>query len=324
MLELDFLNIINSTLSNNLLLGNDCAYLPDLNIAITQDNLIEDVHFSLSTISPYQLGKKSIAVNLSDLAAFGSSPKYISIGLAIPSYINKNFISEFYRGINHQCSEYNLQVTGGDITSSKDKLFISICAIGVPINKNLLPFRNNSKVGDIILTTGYHGSSALGFAILNNQLLNNYFSEEEKQEFILSHLDPEPQIQKSNLLMRNISQHISMMDSSDGLADALFKLSTNSNTSFIVDLNKVPMSDKLKKLNNYLDLLLFGGEDYQLVFTVSKEDFHKLDKHLFFEIGYVSDKVANSPVLLKDNDKNFIINDKIFNERIFNHFKDSI
>ena len=107
MNELRFLEIINKTLDSSSFLGNDCAYLDDFDIFVTQDTLVEDVHFSLYTINPYLLGRKSVSVNLSDLAAALSIPKYILVSLSLPKNTKDYFVSELYRGINDVCQESN-------------------------------------------------------------------------------------------------------------------------------------------------------------------------------------------------------------------------
>ena len=134
MKETEYLETIRKVLADSSLIGDDCAFLtPDMTknngLYITQDSLVEDVHFKLSTTTPYQLGKKSVSVNLSDLAAVCSEPLYITVSLSFPKSLNEQFVEDFYRGVNEICEKYNVKVAGGDLTGS-DKLFISICAIG--------------------------------------------------------------------------------------------------------------------------------------------------------------------------------------------------
>ena len=121
--EQKFLEIISRTLSVNSFLGDDCAFLPEFKLCITQDNLIEDVHFSLDTIDPFSLGFKAVSVNVSDLVSSFSFPKYASIGLSLKEDVSESFVEEFYKGVNHAANVYELIISGGDLTKS-DKMRI--------------------------------------------------------------------------------------------------------------------------------------------------------------------------------------------------------
>ena len=113
MREKEFISTIKTMLNSNYI-GDDCAYLPDLGIVITQDSLVEGVHFSLEYMTPYQLGYKSVMVNLSDIASSGANPKYLTIALSLPTNIDKNFIEEFYKGAQEACGR-EIKIVGGDI-----------------------------------------------------------------------------------------------------------------------------------------------------------------------------------------------------------------
>ena len=142
MKEQEFLNIIKNTLKSDYI-GDDCAYLKDLGIVITQDNLVEDVHFSLNYTNAYKLGYKSAMVNISDIAASGAEPKYLTIGLSLPKTIDNQFIENFYQGIKD--ASQNVEIVGGDITGS-DKIMISVAAIGTTKNRKISS-RSNAQVG---------------------------------------------------------------------------------------------------------------------------------------------------------------------------------
>ena len=134
MKEKDFINIIKNTL-NSKYIGDDCANLTDLGIVVTQDSLVEDVHFSLKYFTPYQLGFKSVIVNVSDVVASGAEPKYLTISLSLPNNIEEKFVEEFYKGCKAACG-YEVEIVGGDITGS-DKIFVSVCAIGATKNHKI-------------------------------------------------------------------------------------------------------------------------------------------------------------------------------------------
>ena len=122
MKEKVFISTIKNVLNSNYI-GDDCAYLPDLGIVVTQDSLVEDVHFSLDFMSPYQLGYKFVMVNISDVVASGAKPKYLTVALSIPTNIDENFIKEFYQGAKDACGN-EIEIVGGDITRA-EKVFIS-------------------------------------------------------------------------------------------------------------------------------------------------------------------------------------------------------
>lgn len=317
MKELDFLNIINETLSNNSFLGDDCAFLDDYDLFVTQDTLVEDVHFSMYTTSPYLLGRKAVAVNLSDIAANLAIPKYVTISLSLPSSYDEKFVSEFYKGVNDIVNEYNVKVIGGDLTGS-DKIVVSVCAMG---KKSSMYFasRDKAKKGYLVLVTGFHGLSSAGFYALSQFLYADKL-------LLDAHLNPVPRINESLEVSKVIDSDIAVMDSSDGLVDALYKISMASKHSIEIDINKVPVSDKLIdfSVRNKLDYKKFvkwGGEDFELVLCVPCETFEKLDKEKFTCIGKVINKDANPCVLIKDGEKTEKISKALFNKESFNHFK---
>lgn len=140
MNEKELIKIIKSTL-NSKYIGDDCAYLEDLGIVITQDSLVEDVHFKMDFITPYQLGYKSVMVNISDVCASGAKPKYLTISLSLPNFVDENFVKEFYEGAKNASD--NVQIVGGDITGS-DKIYISVTAIGSTRGRKISS-RKNAK-----------------------------------------------------------------------------------------------------------------------------------------------------------------------------------
>ncbi len=316
MRELHFLEIIKNTLSNSSFIGDDCAYLDDLDIYVTHDTLVENVHFSLYTTSPYLLGRKAVSVNLSDLAAALAIPKYITVSLSMPKLTKDSFVSELYRGINDVCKEYNVKVIGGDITGS-EKIVISVCAIGKK-NSMFSASRSYAKKGDVVLVTGEFGTSAAGFHALSSFLYAD-------NDIINAHLNPVPRINEASKLSNIIDSNIAVMDCSDGLADALYKVSLASNHSIKIDFNKVPVNPNVKQyctVNNldYKKLALWGGEDFELLICVNEEIYSKLDENIFKCIGIVQNKDNNPSVVIDDNGNGEKITKKIFEENSFNHF----
>lgn len=283
MKEQEFLEIIKSKTGSSYL-GDDCAYLKELNIVVTQDNFIEDIHFKREWATPYQIGYKATAVNISDILASGAKPQYLMIGLSIPN-VENTFIEELYRGIKD--ASYGAEIIGGDITGS-NKIFISITAIGNTTGRNISS-RNGAKEGYVVIASGEHGDSALGLEELRNGGTN--------KELIKTHLEPNLDIDFSVAISKNVTCEYAMMDSSDGLADALYKIAQASNCTI-----KTP---NIKGI--------FGAEDYKLVAAIPKEYLPILPYYKI--IGEVSDYEG---YYLKIEDKEFYSYDDL---NLYNHFK---
>lgn len=313
MKELEFLEIIKKNLSKNSFIGDDCAYLPGLEIVVTQDSLVEDIHFSLQFSSPFQLGYKAIAVNLSDIYASGADPKYFTISLSLPNHIESDFVDEFYKACNELANKYDFEIIGGDITGS-DKIFISVCAIGVTHGRKISS-RKNAKVGDYVVTTGVHGSSAAGLWLLQNEVSEDF-------NLIDSHLMPIPQRKFSEQISTKLDRDYAMMDTSDGLVDALFKIAQSSGVMISVDFSKVPFDKNIEHVAkmakvDYYDWIFYGGEDYQMIACVDEENLNKLDNYTI--IGQVKEKTNNHFVEIYIEDEVLKISDL---EKSFNHFRE--
>lgn len=283
MKELEFINIIKEQTQNNIL-GDDCAYLRDLNIVITQDNLVEDVHFKTDWATPYQIGYKAAAVNISDILASGGKPEYLTVGLSLPNNTNHSFVRELYKGI--QAGAYGAKIAGGDITGG-DKIFISITAVG-STNGRKISSRSCAKVGYSVITYGEFGKSSLG--------LKELFEGKKDSENIKTHLEPKLNPKFSEMISTKIKTDYAMMDTSDGLADALFKIAEASNVTV---------------KTGYIEGM-FGAEDYNLVACVPNDFLNQIEGYKI--IGNVED--FNGYFLESGNNKY-----KNYDElNLFNHF----
>ncbi len=260
MREKEFISKIKNMLNSNYI-GDDCAYLPDLGIVVTQDSLVEGVHFSLDYMTPYQLGYKSVMVNLSDIASSGANPKYLTIALSLPSNIDENFIEEFYKGAQQACGG-EIKIVGGDITGA-DKVYVSVSAIGATEYRKIAS-RKNAKVGYKVVVAGLHGSSAAGL----RQLLAGNNAE---NNFTKAHLEPIAQVDFGKNIGKNIQVDYAMMDTSDGLMDALSTIANESSVLLEVYFDKIPYDYHLVNFEDIQDLVLFGGEDYGIVAVVPKD-----------------------------------------------------
>lgn len=302
MKEKEFITIIKNTL-NSPYIGDDCAYLKDLGIVVTQDSLVEDIHFSTKFISAFDLGFKAVMVNVSDVAASGAEPKYLTVSLSLPSNVKEDFVEEFYNGCKKACGN-DVQIVGGDITGS-EKIYISICAIGKTLGRNISS-RKNAKIGQKVIVSGIHGSSSAGL----NLLLEGKNSPEK---FIKSHINPVAQVEFGKNISTTVKESYAMMDTSDGLMDGLSTIANESGVLLDIDFDKILYDKDIEQFENWQDLVLFGGEDYQILATVP-QNFQG-----GFEIGVVKEGLG---VNLKLRDKITHYSKQDVEERVFNHFKD--
>lgn len=302
MKEKEFITIIKNTL-NSPYIGDDCAYLKDLGIVVTQDSLVEDIHFSTKFISAFDLGFKAVMVNISDVAASGAEPKYLTVSLSLPSNVKEDFVEEFYNGCKKACGN-DVQIVGGDITGS-EKIYISISAIGKTLGRNISS-RKNAKIGQKVIVSGIHGSSSAGLKLL-------FEGKNSPEKFIKSHINPVAQVEFGKNISTTVKESYAMMDTSDGLMDGLSTIANESGVLLDIDFDKIPYDKDIEQFENWQDLVLFGGEDYQILATVS-QNFQG-----GFEIGVVKEGLG---VNLKLRDKITHYSKQDVEEKVFNHFKD--
>ena len=254
MKEQEFIKKIREIIGNEFL-GDDCAYLKELGIVVSQDSMVENVHFKIYWYTAFQLGYKSVVVNISDILASGAVPKYVTIALSLPNGTDEDFIKEFYRGASSGL--YGAKIVGGDITGSKSGIIISVTAIGSDKGRRISS-RSNAKIGYKVVVKGEHGTSSAG--------LEELFSKGDNTELIKAHLEPKLEDEFSRFIAENIKTDYAMMDTSDGLADALFKIAESSSAKIVVDYSKIPHRKDVTDKQ-----VLFGGEDYKLVAALPEE-----------------------------------------------------
>lgn len=269
--ETSLLHIIENQIGDKYI-GDDCAYLEDLGIVMTQDSLVEDVHFCMEWITPQELGYKSIMVNVSDICASGCMPKYITVALSLPKNVSSEWVEGFYEGAKRACAESDIEIVGGDLTGS-DKVMISCCAVGQKVVGCGVATRSGARAGYKVVVSGECGNSAVGLGLLMKQIDKNIFTKEKQQHFITNHLMPRAEVEFSQNIASQMpfgSQYV-MMDTSDGLMDALAKMADRSGVGIVIDFEKIPVCGAMKKLKNWEDFVLFGGEDYKLIACVPQE-----------------------------------------------------
>lgn len=287
MKELEFINIIKNQIGEEFL-GDDCAYLKELGIVISQDSLIEDVHFKRAWCTPFQLGYKSVTVNISDILASGAEPAYVTIALSLPNDIDESFVSEFYRGAKKALC--GAKIVGGDITGGK-YISISVAVIGKTAGRRISS-RSHAKVGYKIITRGEYGLSSLGLKELMNGGRNEHL--------IRAHLEPQIDEDFSKSISERINVNYAMMDTSDGLADALFKIAEASDVS--IDAKEIEG--------------IFGAEDYHLVAAVPEAFLSEL--YDFYVVGEV---IERKDYILKIGERKFKEYDEL---ELYNHFGEKI
>jgi thiamine-monophosphate kinase len=226
---------------------------------VSTDILIEDIHFRLQDLSLAELAEKSLAVNISDIAAMGGQAQYYYLGLGFPDRLSPDKLRAFFSGLSRAAKKWRLDLAGGDYSRSK-KMVIAVTIVGQS-EKPVL--RSGARPGDWIAITGPTGGSALGLKLL--------LAGEKDSPFIRLHQRPQPQCEKGLMLAKYAH---AMIDLSDGLLLDLSRLLHASAVGAEIDYEKLPVSPRLRRLcrqKNYpeKELVLAGGEDYQLLFAIS-------------------------------------------------------
>jgi len=293
-------------------IGDDAAVLEggDSFMLLSTDMLVERIHFDLSYSPVQHVGYKAVAVNVSDIAAMNGKAEQITVSLALSNRFSVEAVDALYEGIQAACQNYNVDLVGGDTTSSTSGLIISIAVVG-RVGKEKIAYRSGAKPNDIICVTGDLGAAYLGLQVL----------EREKQVF-LANPGMQPNIERYDYLVKRLLKPeartdivfeleelgivpSSMIDISDGLASELFHINKHSGVGIRILEENLPI-DRITyetAVEFGLDPVmcaLNGGEDYELLFTISQADFEKIKKHQDIHfIGYVHDKADQNLLITK-------------------------
>lgn len=283
--------------------GDDAAVLEikDKNILVTTDLLLEGVHFDLSYMPLKHLGYKAVVVNVSDIYAMNGIATQITVSIAVSNRFTLEAVEALYEGIHLACKKYNVDLVGGDTTSSTTGLLISITAIGEAKKEDIV-YRNTAKPNDLLVVTGDLAAAYLGLQVLEREKrvfevnpnsqpdLTNYTYLIEKQ------LKPEARKDIVELLASLDVKPTAMIDISDGLSSEILHICTQSNVGCNLYEEKIPLDPQVIATCEEFDLnsttiALSGGEDYELLFTISQEDFPKIkgNPHLTV-IGHITDE----------------------------------
>lgn len=291
-------------------MGDDAAVLEggDDCILFAADMLVEGVHFDLSYVPIKHLGYKAVAINVSDIAAMNGIATQITVSLAISNRFSVEAIEELYAGMEAACKNYNVDLVGGDTTSSTSGLIISIAVLGRSA-KEKVTYRSGAKNNDIICVTGDLGAAYLGLQILEREkevyLANPDMQPDlEKYEYMVGRqLRPEARTDMVFELDEKKVIPTSMIDISDGLASELLHISKHSSVGVRIFEDKIPVDTQAYETAIELKLdpitcALNGGEDYELLFTISQGDYEKIKVHpdIHF-IGYVHEN-ANQNIMI--------------------------
>ena len=276
-------------------IGDDCAVLPKdsrTDLVITTDLLVEDIDFRLDWSTPEFIGHKALAVSLSDVAAMGARAIWSMVSIGVPERIWKtDFVDEFYRGYMNLANLYGVELVGGDVSKTPDKIVIDSIAAG-EVEKGKAILRSGAKAGDLIFVTGELGGAAIGLKLLEN---GERADKSEHQNLLMRQLAPTPQIEIGQILGAK-KLATAMIDLSDGLSSDLTHLCHSSKVGAKIFADRIPIGDQILnfKFQN-LDKFFFafnGGEDFELLFTVNpKKKFpveKELQNHQFSHLGEIT------------------------------------
>ncbi|MBW1990507.1 MAG: thiamine-phosphate kinase, partial [Deltaproteobacteria bacterium] len=248
---------------------------------VTCDALFEGVHFVREQISPHNLGRKVVAVNVSDVAAMGGEPQHLFVSLGLPPDLPVEWVEDLYRGMAKEASAHGAGLAGGNVSSHPDRVVVDAFVLG-RVEKGKALLRSGAAPGHRILVTGFLGDSAAGLAILDSP--DAAVQAGDREYLAAAHQTPQPRVREGRALLETGAVS-AMIDVSDGLAADLGHVCEASGTGATVWTAKLPVSSHAKRAARELggDVLtwaLSGGEDYQLLFTVPLGEVQRVQKAL--------------------------------------------
>lgn len=267
--------------------GDDAAVIKNGKFltVVSTDMLVEGIHFDLMYTPLKHLGYKAIVTNLSDIYAMNATPKQVTVSIALSNRFSVEALEELYSGIQQACQIYNVDLIGGDTTSSPKGLYISVTAIGQGETQKMT-YRNTAKVGDLLCITGNVGAAYLGLQILEREkevyLSTGSQPDFEGQSFLIERqLKPEARRDMIEQFAKSKLVPTSMIDISDGVASEIFHICKASGVGAYVEESGVPIHPEAQQMAIKFNLdpitcALSGGEDYELLFTIDPQDLDKV------------------------------------------------
>jgi thiamine-monophosphate kinase len=299
-------------------IGDDAAVIEHggATMVISKDLLIEGVHFDLAFHPLKHLGFKAVAVNVSDLCAMNATATEILVGVAISNRFSLEAVEELYEGMQLACQKYNVNIVGGDTTSSRSGLMISITVLGTA-TKEQICYRTGAAVNDLICVTGDLGAAYMGLQILERE--KRIFLESPNvqpnlsgNDYILERqLKPEARVDQIKKLAELGVKPTSMIDISDGLASELMHLCKNSQVGAVIYESKLPIDGQTYERAREFGIdptvaAVNGGEDYELLFTLQQQDYEKIRPHADVSIiGYITE--VDKGIKLMDKSDNEVV-----------------
>lgn len=294
--------------------GDDAAVIEasDLQTLITTDLLVEGVHFDLSYVPLKHLGYKAVMVNLSDVYAMNGSAEQITVSIAVSNRFTLEAIEELYAGIQLACDTYKVDLIGGDTTSSSKGILISVTAIGKAKKEDVV-YRDGAKETDLIVVTGDLGAAYLGFQVLERekqvfQVNPNNQPELDSYTYLIERqLKPEARKDIPELLKELDVKPTSMIDISDGLSSEIMHICTQSKVGCKIYEEKLPLDPQVISTCEEFDIdstmvALSGGEDYELLMTVSIGDYEKIKGNPNLTvIGHITEKGQGMNLVTRAN-----------------------
>lgn len=302
--------------SSILGVGDDAAVIDHFGkqTVVTNDLLIEGVHFDLMYTPLKHLGYKTVAVNVSDICAMNATPTQIILGLGFSNRFSVEALSEFYEGVYAACEEYKVDLIGGDTTSSQKGFIISCTAVG-EIAPDKFITRKGAQKGELLCVTGDLGAAYLGLLLLEREkkiyLENSKIQPDlEGEKYIIGRiLKPEARVDIVDFFAKNGITPTSMIDVSDGLSSEVLHLCKQSGVGCVLYEEKIPIAEDTRTAAFKFNLdptacALSGGEDYELLFTLKQDDYDKISGNADISvIGYLTDEEAGAHIITKGGGK---------------------
>lgn len=309
-------NFTSSMKSTVQAIGDDAAVInfSDKFAVISTDLLIEGVHFDLSYMPLKHLGYKSVIVNLSDICAMNATPAQITVSIAVSNRFPLEALEELYEGIALAAKKYNVDLVGGDTTSSSKGMLISITAIG-HADKDKIVYRKGAKTNDLLVVTGDLGAAYLGLQVLEREKAVFEVNPENQPDLttysylVERQLKPEARTDIIKLLEALQVQPTSMIDISDGLSSEILHLCKQSKVGCHLYEDKLPLDPAVIsgceefKLDSTL-VALSGGEDYELLFTIDQKEFPKIKGNPNLTVvGHMTEVNEDAYLISRNNSK---------------------